>query len=530
MKTLAIIGSSGGNLFYQGGNNPEELIRELTMQASGAKISIGYIQFILASRTMDNISLDAPAQLISLDENKERTISDQRALSEINDLAQKSDELLAGMIRDGKIDGLILPSCDPQGTNKRALEAAASLNIPVAGTGGTSMAQVQSMGCNVIAASGTTGTTNRTRAVASISAFAKHWGLKYRPTIGSDDPSAPRQVAIRQRISIHGIMMAAMPAFIAFSLVAALVRIPTFARFSPFFILLSSALPVIIAAIGAKQVSRLDEVGIISGIIAGILMGEGGVIGGLLVGILSGLLVDGITVITVRFRVPGTTANIAAGGISGLLAGLFGFALIAPWSVQLAYGIRSLLNLALSDYGLVTGALFGLMIWYAIIKGFYHVIILPLILVEMESSGFSFVGCIDMICLVMICAGIQLGNLIIPKQSFEREVAKRNLFINLAFGTYVESAYPYILSNRKMFAGTITAATLAGMTVGNLGIKSTAYVPVVVAPLLTNSHKSVSMLVTMAGALILAALITIIINVSDKMNNSGPKQVNSVDS
>ncbi len=523
MKTLAVIGSSGGNLFYQGGNNPEEMLGELKAQAQVAKIKIGFVQYIQASRTMDNISLDTKAKLIGLGENDELIASVMQALSEINNLAHKSDELLAGMIMTGEIDGLILMSCDPEGANKMALKAAVTMNIPVAGTGGTSMAQVQALGGNVIATSGTTGTTNRTRAISAITAFAKQWGLKYRPVIGTNIKGDQGLAALWKQISIHGIMMAAMPAFIALSLVSALVRIPMFEQFSPVFTLMRYALPVIIAAIGAKQVSGLDEIGIISGVIAGILLGEGGIIGGLIVGIIAGILANLIIAISVRFQVPGTTANIAAGGISGLVAGAGGFGLITPWSAQLADWIRSLLNLAFLDYGLLTGAILGFIIWYAIIKGVYHAVILPLIMLEMEATGFSFVGCIDMFCLVVVCAGIQLGNIIKPRQQFEREVSKRNLLINLVFGTYVEAAYPYILSNRKMFAGTIGAATLAGLAVGYLGIKSTAYVPVILAPLLTNLTRSGSMLIAIVVALLGTTLITIIINVSDKMRDYSQK-------
>lgn len=519
MKTLAVIGSSGGNLFYQGGSDPKQMIGELNMQASGAKIKIGFIQYILASKTMDNISSDTKAQLISLGEKDALITSAWSNLSEINQMAKKSDDHLAGMIMDGVIEGLILLSCDPEGVNKMALKAASVMNIPVVGTGGTSMAQVQALGCKVIATSGTTGTTNRTRAVTSISAFAKEWGLKYRPVIGATTTAEQGLADFWQRISIRGIMMAAMPAFIALSLTAALIRIPMFEQFSPFFTLMGYALPVVIAAIGAKQVSGLDEIGIISGIIAGILLGEGGIIGGLIVGIIAGLAAGWIISLTGRFQVPGTTANIAAGAISGVGAGIFGFVLITPWSVQLADWIRSLLNLAVADYGLITGAFLGFIIWYAIIKGIYHAVILPLILLEMEATGFSFVGCIDMICLVMVCAGIQLGQIIKPRKQFEREVSRRNILVNLAFGTYVEAAYPYILTNRKMYAGTIGAATLAGMTVGYLGIKSTAYVPVLLAPLLTNINKSGSMVVAMVIALLGTALITIIINIGDKNND-----------
>src|SRR5690606_371088 len=84
----------------------------------------------------------------------------------------------------GHIDGIILMSADPNGTNKEAIAAAIRKRIPIVGTGGTSMAITSSKGGHVIAASGTTGTTNRTRAVSFLSSLAKYWGMSYRPAIG----------------------------------------------------------------------------------------------------------------------------------------------------------------------------------------------------------------------------------------------------------------------------------------------------------------------------------------------------------
>lgn len=63
------------------------------------------------------------------------------------------------------------------------------------------------------------------------------------------------------------------------------------------------------------------------------------------------------------------------------------------------------------------------MIWPAIIGGFYHAAILPIILLEMEQVGTSFFGAVDMAGLVMVSAGITLANIISPKRAGERSVA-----------------------------------------------------------------------------------------------------------
>ena len=253
-------------------------------------IEVAYIQFIGTNTTMDNISMDAKARLWTLDGENSVKCSEEMTLQEINGLSRKNDEELARLIREDKIDGIMLMSCDPKGANKEALKAAAEKKIPLAGTGGTSMANTQSMGCRVIAASGTTGTTNRTRAILAVSAFSKEWKLKYSPIIGSSGSSKVQEGSVWKRINFRGIMMASMPGFIAMALCLALSKIPGLAGLEDIFNTLVGFLPIVLAAIAAKQISGLDEVGIVAGIVGGALSVDGGIIGGLVVGIIAGIL------------------------------------------------------------------------------------------------------------------------------------------------------------------------------------------------------------------------------------------------
>lgn len=492
------------------------MIKEIQNQATNAGIEIAYVQFIGSSKSMDHLTGDVHARLYTLGGGEELVESTPMSLEQINELARLADSQLDNMIMAGEIDGLVLLSCDPSGANKEALRAAAQKGIPVVGTGGTSMATVQSLGCRVILASGTTGTTNTTRGIGAITAFSREWGLKYRAVVGVSSNGESGKTSVWKSISVRGIMMAAMPAFIMLSLAGAMSQYPLFSQLDGLFVLLAGALPVIIGAIAAKQVSGLDEVGIISGIIAGYMGRNGGILGTLLAGIIAGIMANYLIRVSFKAKVPTTTANIAAGGLSGLLAGILGMSLIAPISLPLADGIRFLLDQALGLHPVLVGAVFGFMIWFSIIKGVYHAHVLPLILLEMETTGFSFVGAIDMVSLVMVCAGIQLGNIIAPPMATSRAIAKNNMFINMAYGTYVEAAYPSILANKKLFSGTILAATLSGMAVGWLGVKSTAYIPVFLAPLLTNEGKSIALVFAMAIALVCSALFTIIVNATTK--------------
>ena len=125
MKKIAVIGSSGGNLRSQGGNDPQKMIEEIFAQAKSAGIEVAAVQFVLTASSMDNVSLDAQSQLFTLDEIGQLIYSDERTLSEINEQAKLMDHQLAQKILDGEIDGLLLLSCDPKDVNRQALLASA---------------------------------------------------------------------------------------------------------------------------------------------------------------------------------------------------------------------------------------------------------------------------------------------------------------------------------------------------------------------------------------------------------------------
>ncbi|MCF3817159.1 PTS sugar transporter, partial [Salmonella enterica subsp. enterica serovar Weltevreden] len=78
-------------------------------------------------------------------------------------------------------------------------------------------------------------------------------------------------------------------------------------------------------------------------------------------------------------------------------------------------------------------------------------VILPLVLLEWENSGGSFLGAVDMVGLVMGAAGINLANVIAPREKSEAAVATPCLLINLGLGTFVESAYPFLFANTIVF-------------------------------------------------------------------------------
>jgi hypothetical protein len=108
--------------------------------------------------------------------------------------------------------------------------------------------------------------------------------------------------------------------------------------------------------------------------------------------------------------------------------------LLAPVTLWLGNGIRELINMALDFSPLLAGhRCRPILIWPAIIGGVYHAAILPIVLLEMEQAGSSFLGAIDLTGLVMVSAGITLANIVLPRNSGDRTAAIPGFAINMGF-------------------------------------------------------------------------------------------------
>lgn len=517
LKTIAIIGSSGGNLYNLGGKNPRKLLDEIENQCSAADFNIAAVQFIASDVSMDQAKASSKTSLFSLDEEGQVTQSPPNTLEQINEQAKQTDEQIAALILNQTVDGLIVMSADPKCANQNVINAAIQRNIPIVGTGGTSMATISAQGANVIAKSGTTGTTNRTRAISFTSSLAKYWDVTYKPIIGTTSKmNAENSGSIWKNMNIRGIMVSALPGFIAMALVLALSKIPIFSGLEDIFDIMIGALPIIIAAIAAKQVSNLDEVSIVAGVVAGVLSVNGGIIGGLIGGILAGVFVHYFFQKCISWKFPMTTVNIVTGGLAGLFAGLLVYFLFAPIALFIGDGIKIAIEAAIAYNPILAGLLGGLLIWPAILGGIYHAAILPIVLLEMEKTGVSFLGAIDMVGLVMVSAGINLANIVAPREKGEAAAATPGFLINMGFGTFVEAAYPFMFSNKIVFAGAILSAGVGGALVGLFDVRGTAYVPTFTTPFL--SDNPYGFIIAMLAAFILSFAITLIANKRKKVD------------
>ena len=518
-RSVAIIGSSGGNLRSQGGDDPAGLLSEIIRQLSTAGLTVAAVQFVAAASSMESAAGSTPAALWVLDEQLRPEVAMDGTLEQINAAARQADAALAAQVAAGEIDGLVLVSCDPGDTNSKAITAAAAAGLPAVGTGGTSIAGAQAAGLSVVAASGTTGSTNRTRAVSYASGLARHWKLKYLPSLGSAEPGAGTTESPWRRISIRGIMVPAIPAFIAMALVLAISKIPGLDGLTPAFDALIAGIPVVVAIVAARKISGLDEVGVVAGAVAGLLSVNGGIIGGLVGGVLAGISVYYLMRRTLAWGWPVTTANIVSAGLSGLVSGLVVFFVLAPATSWLGGAVKAGIEALVGFNPLLAGAVAGLVMWPAIMFGIYHSVILPLVLVEMSEKGHSFFGAIDMTSLVMVSLGITLANIVRPRSSGERALAASGASINFFFGTFVEAAYPFMFADKRVFASALAAATVGGAVVGITGSEATAYLPAFVAPFV--STNALGLTLAMVAAAGTAFILTLLSNISASRKLTG---------
>ena len=110
----------------------------------------------------------------------------------------------------------------------------------------------------------------------------------------------------------------------------------------------------------------------------------------------------------------------------------------------------------------------------------------------------------------MAAAGITLANIIYPRTTAERAMASSGFPINVGFGTFVEAAYPFMFADRIVFFGAILSAGVGGSLVGLFGIRGTAYVPSVVAPVVSNN--ALAFVAAMLTSALLAHSITLFAN------------------
>ncbi|CAM9863098.1 unnamed protein product [Ectocarpus sp. 13 AM-2016] len=365
------------------------------------------------------------------------------------------------------LHGLVAISCDVHGVNSEAFTAARGCRAPVVGTGGTSLGSALAMGCLLVGSSGgSVATTNKSKAVSYVAGLAGHWRLRYNSAKELMQPLAPAAT-----------FAGCLPVQIGVTVAVALGSVSTTGDLldgsvlaTPWMIRLQGAIPVVAAAVAARQASTLGDMATAAG-----AQNKTSV----LVILSRSTAPDEqhfkslhVSITTYRQRLYAIHARPSRETcVSRRLLGA-----IATSTDAFIVGLQATWMQA------VVGAGMGCLMCYGSKIGWYHRVFLPVIVLELaRGEGGSIWGAIDLCALCMVAAGLCAAHLLRPTSPVDLTLARRGLIFNLCFGDFIEAAYPFMERCRCCNAGAYLGSAVSGALVAVGGVASTAYLPLPVA-------------------------------------------------
>jgi hypothetical protein len=148
----------------------------------------------------------------------------------------------------------------------------------------------------------------------------------------------------------------------------------------------------------------------------------------------------------------------------------------------------------------VCGSLLGVgVLRGSLFHGIYHAVLLPLLVVEMEAGDWGLLGSFDLCCLVLPCAGLCAGTLLADhvrrcgvvfadqrrrgahQPSGWAALCQRGLWLNVAFGDFVEAAVPLLQRSKGAAAAAYVGAASSGAVLGLCRCRASAYLPLPLA-------------------------------------------------
>jgi len=240
---------------------------------------------------------------------------------------------------------------------------------------------------------GSVGTTSTARAMSAGAAFGRHWRLAYSPQLPSPQldllPALDAMLACFLGLALLLASIAHLPSSIA---VLVANRLPPLNELHVAAARINAAGLAASVSRRAAMLETSGESGAIAGLIAGGLSCSGyssSSVAAIAAGMMSGLLCRRTLAQALYCGLPATAASVYTVGCSGVLAGLVG-ALLAPLTAAASDWIRSLtavLPLMQPPFNFSLGAIVGVMVKLGSIHGYYHAVMLPLILLEMEVKA-----------------------------------------------------------------------------------------------------------------------------------------------
>lgn len=486
-KSVVLIGSSGGGMATLGDSSTWGFVETISRELSniGGEIHLREVIFVSLpnGKGMDYARDSDEASLFHFSEGTQTVTT--ATLKEINEKITTSlDESIANDMELNKVHGVIAVSCKPS-IFQQTLEAAGQLNIPVTGTGGTSLSIMSAKyGVQLWGnAGGSVGTTPLTKAISFSQALAKAWGLPYRPWLGSTS---------KNTASWRSVLNACIPAFWAVVLCKRIITTQANVReWVPrhdwvLHMLQSHALPMTCAVVMAH--SRRPYPGVLLGAVLAGMTCEKTVLGGLLAGWLVAFLEEKFLYLAILYgNITATMTNLLTTGLVGMTVAIL-LLPIAPHLATLSSYIRDAItmcvletevNPSMETYQILGRCTLGAIFCYGSKFGWYHSLFLPLILIEMELGDPALLGAMDQLTLVLVSAGICSGTLFASffvETQIDPSLLQRGLLINLICGDFIEACYPMMEKSTIIrFGGYIASSISTGFL--SSACKSSAYLP-----------------------------------------------------
>jgi hypothetical protein len=485
VRLVLYIGSSGGGAATLGHADPAVLRAALDLQlasvgAAGARIAGAQVVAcdvaLDFAADSDRAALWAsgvalPAEARAGEGDDELLICVLRgSLAQVNAHARLVDARLAAVVRAGGCDGLVAVSADARagGANAGTLEAAGAMRVPLAGTGGSSLAlAAATWGCALVGnAGGSVATTAISKSIGIAAALAGEWGEPFAPAaVGGAGCSSA---------GWHSPIDGSLPAFLACACALAAAEraggggggswlaraLPGGGGVMEAFAtaVRGGALCAVLGAVTAAHRSGLGELSVLGGALVGGLARDSSVAAFLGAWALGGSSAR-VLALSARGGMPATAASLLVGGALPVAVGAAALAL-APAAAALTGAARAALARvlgggALGSFGWAAraarggvGGICGVSFAWGSRRGWYHSLFLPaMLIIEMERGALPLLGALDLVTLCAAGAGACAAQLARPRRAsaaHDGALAWRGLRINLMYGDYVEACYPFL--------------------------------------------------------------------------------------
>jgi hypothetical protein len=486
-KKIAIIGSTGGNLYLQGGRLAKDLLDSVEKEAEKWGFIIGTILYLCADQSMDAIHSDSPVRLITRGIGSSGSIFGE--LAKINRSIRRGSEEIGDAIKNGEIDALISISADPFAANRSLFEAAASLRIPIVASGASSVAWMRELGCNVIYASGTTGTSSEFRALNYMTALVRYWG-------GNVTQQAWQKIRTIIKRPSFSFETWTLPYFLLIVILKGLL-FSGVAVIADIYSALLSISPLIACLAVSLSLFSVPHFGMMAVITTGVMASffKAGFIGGIITGYITALVFDTILHMVAGRRMPGSAQGVLIYSVTVVIT-VFLLALVAGSLNDVTASLAMLPEWVRAKNLYWIAFVVGAAFWPAMESGLYHKVVLPFILLEISVKGMSVVGAFDVLCLVVMAVGANIAALILGRD-YKRGLV--SLVENIAYGTNVEYVYAMSAGNRIIRYGLYLLCGIAGIFILQFGLNGVGYLPLFILPFLVENGQSLGIAMAMVA-------------------------------